>query len=414
VVDRDFLVRKARDELDELVKLAGDLVKIPSINPPGDMSDVAGYVIDFFNSIGINYEMIEPKKGVITVYAFIGDGDVDYLHMNGHVDVVPPGDPEKWKYGPFSGVIRDGFLYGRGASDMKGGVAVILKVIEILARYWENIPYRVGVSVVPDEETGSDLGTKYLINELGVHPKYVLIPEPSTIYRVEIGEKGIYHYNLRAEGYPAHASLSPHVGENAIMKLFKVIDEIYKLTDIVVEPPSDLAEIVDLSGEAVANKFGRESLRNLYKTLSCNVGVIKGGDKVNVVAPWAEAEMDMRIPPGMTLSQLKSLLSDILSKYAGVEITSEKGIDPSYTSPSSKLVHSIISSGKEVAGIDIKHHLVAGATDARHFRRVGSEAIIYGPGDPSNIHSYNENISVEDLKSSLLVYVDAVYNVLAH
>ena len=413
MVSIEFLMDKARGEFESLVNLTSELVKIPSLNPPGDMTEIMGFVKDYLSDIGLSFDVIEPKRGVITIYCHVGDGASDYVHMNGHVDVVPVGDVSKWKYDPFSGLIRDGYVHGRGSSDMKGGVAVVLKTIELFARYWEDIPRRIGVSIVPDEETGSDLGTRYLIDELGVHPKYVLIPEPSTIYRIEIGEKGIYHFNLRVEGYPAHASLSPYVGDNAIIKLFRVINEFYALTERVVTPPEDLAKVVEESGEAVAEKFGNPSLRNLYRTLSCNVGVVRGGDKVNVVAPWAEAEMDMRIPPGMTLSELQGMLNQIISKYPGVSITGGKGIDPSYTSPESKLVTSIIEAGRSDLGLDIKHHLVAGATDARFFRTVGSEAVIYGPGDPTKIHSYNESISVEDLKKAFLVYVSALWRVIS-
>lgn len=413
LVSLDLLISKAKDEFDSLVRLTSELVSVPSVNPPGDVSDAVGYVKDFLNSIGVKYSVYEPKKGVITVYTYVGEGDVDYLHFNGHLDVVPPGDADKWRYEPFSGIVRDGYIYGRGSSDMKGGVAVLLKTMELLARYWEDIPYRIGLSMVPDEETGSDLGTQYIISELGVRPKYVLIPEPSTIYLVEIGEKGVYHFTVRAGGYPAHGSLSPHVGDNAIMKLFRVIEEMYGLTKLEVSPPHDLEDVVEESGAIVAEKFGKESLRKLYKTLSCNVGVIRGGDKVNIVAPWAEAEIDIRIPPGMTLNDLKGMLDEIMSKYGDIIIISGKGIDPSYTSPESKLVSSVVKAAERELGIDIKYHLVAGATDARFFRRVGSDAIIYGPGDPGSIHSYDERISIDDLRKAFLVYVDVVWRMIS-
>lgn len=413
MVSLELLISKARNEFDSLIRLTSDLVRIPSVNPPGDVSDVVGFVKDFLDGVGIVYEVYEPEKGVVTVYSYIGEGDSDYLHLNGHVDVVPPGELDKWTYDPFSGVVRDGFVYGRGSSDMKGGVAVLLKTIELFARYWEDIPCRIGLSIVPDEETGSDLGTQYIISEIGVRPRYTLIPEPSTIYLVEIGEKGVYHFSVRAEGYPAHGSLSPHVGDNAIMKLFHVIKEMYKLTETEVSPPKDLERVVEESGAVVAEKFGKESLRKLYKTLSCNVGVIKGGDKVNIVAPWAEAEVDIRIPPGMTLDDLIGMLEAIISRYRGVSIISGKGVSPSYTPLSSKLVTSIVEAGRRELGLDITYHLVAGATDARFFRRVGSDAVIYGPGDPSSIHSYNERVSIDDLRRAFLVYVDTVWRLVS-
>lgn len=372
-----------------------------------------GFLKDYFDSIGLGYEVYEPEKGVITLYLSVGGGDVDYLHLNGHVDVVPIGEESRWSVDPFGGEIRDGYIFGRGSSDMKAGVAVAIKVFEVLARYWEDIPHRVGLSIVPDEETGSRLGTRYLIREVGLRPRNVLIGEPSTVDMLEIGEKGIYQYSLRVHGFPSHASLSPYIGDNAIMKAYRIADELYSLTQLTFTPPEDLADVVESSGEIVASHFNKPELRRLYKSLTCNVGLIRGGDKVNVVAPWAEMDVDMRIPPGLTIDRVRELIRDRLSSYEGhYEMLRESGHDPSVTDRDAGLVRAILEAGREILGREPRLHLVAGATDCRIFREVGSDAVIYGPGDPGRIHSYDEYVKIDDIKACGRVWLMAAYKLL--
>jgi succinyl-diaminopimelate desuccinylase len=411
MVSLDFLLGKLRDEEDSVIKLTQELVKIPSVNPPGDVGEIVGFLSDYFDDLGFSYEKIEPKRGAITLYLKCGaTEDDDFLHINGHIDVVPPGERDRWSRDPFSGDIVDGYLYGRGSSDMKSGTAVAIKVFEILARYWEDMPRRLGLSIVPDEETGSRYSIMYMVGEMGFRPRYVLIGEPSTIYRVEVGEKGIYQYTLRIRGVPAHASLSPYVGDNAILKAYRILEELYGLTSLVFEPPNELREIVEISGDIVASYFNNPDMKRLYKSITCNVGVIRGGDKVNVVAPWAELEMDMRLPLGTSIDDIRRLISKRLDKYRDdYEVIREEGHDPTFTNPNSNLVRCLLEAGEEILGSKPDLHLVAGATDCRHFRDVGSEAIIYGPGDPTRIHSYDEMVRVEDIRVCSRIWLSTIY-----
>ncbi len=415
MVDADFLMRKFKEEEDDLIKLTQELVKIPSVNPPGDMTEITGFLRDYFNDAGLNYEAYEPEKGVITLYLKSGrDEEHDFLHFNGHIDVVPIGERSKWTVDPFGGEIIDGYLYGRGSSDMKAGVAATIKVFEILTRYWEGLPRRIGLSLVPDEETGGRLGTRYLIDKVGIRPKYVVIGEPSTSFRLEIGEKGVYNITIRVEGFPAHASLSPHVGDNAIMKVLKIGDEIYKLSEKTVDVPEKLKDVVENSGFIVAQYFKKPSLSRLYKSLSINVGMIRGGDKINIVPSWAEIDVDIRIPHGWTKDDVRKMVEDILAKYDGsAKIISDRGENPSYTDPDSPIIQSILEASKDVMGFEVTKHLVAGATDGRFFRKVGSDAVIYGPGEPGRIHSYDERVSVDDIKKVGEVLLKASYNLIS-
>ena len=414
MVNEEYLIEKLKSEEDELIRLVQELVKIPSVNPPGDMSEIAGFLKDYFSKKGLRFEIYEPEKGVITLYSKVGEYEKnDFLHFNGHMDVVPVGDESKWTVDPFGGEIIDNYIYGRGSSDMKSGLAVSIKVFEILARYWEDLPHRIGLSAVPDEETGGSLGTQYLVNTIKLRPRYVLIGEPSSIYRVEIGEKGIFQYTVRADGFPVHASISPFVGDNAILKLLDVGKNLYKLVDKSVDVPEKLKDVVEDSGEAIANYFNKSELKRLFKSLTCNIGMIRGGDKVNIVPSWAEMDVDMRIPPGLLMNDVKNMVEKTLSVYDGVHLVKFSGGDPTYTDPDSPLIKSLLESAKEIFGKTIKRHLVAGATDGRFFRRVGGDAVIYGPGEFDRIHSYDERVKMDDIKVAARVELIGVYKLLS-
>lgn len=414
MVDENFLIEKLRSEENELIKLVQDLVKIPSVNPPGDMTEISVFLKDYFNDKGLSFEVYEPKKGVITLYSKVGEnGEDDFIHFNGHMDVVPIGDRNKWTVNPFGGEIIDGYLYGRGSSDMKSGLAVSIKVFEILARFWEDIPHTISLSTVPDEETGGSMGTAYLVNSLGLKPKYILIGEPSSVYRVEIGEKGIFQFTVRAEGFPVHASVSPFVGENAILKLLDVGKDICKLIDTPVDVPEELSEVVEESGKVMANYFGKPDLKKLFRSLTCNIGMIRGGDKVNIVPSWAEMDVDMRIPPGLVMTEVKNIVERILSEHEKVKLVKFSGGDPTYTDPDSPLIKSLLDASKKVLGKPVSRHLVAGGTDGRYFRRVGGDAVIYGPGEFERIHSYDERVKVDAIKIAARVELLGVYKLLS-
>ena len=113
------------------------------------------------------------------------------------------------------------------------------------------------------------------MNSIKLRPKYVLIGEPSSIYRVEIGEKGIFQYTVRADGFPDHVSISPFVGDNAILKLLNIGENLCKLVDTPVNTPEKLKDIVKDSGRVIASYFNKPELKKLFKSLSCNIG----GDK---------------------------------------------------------------------------------------------------------------------------------------
>ena len=149
---------------DEVVELASKLIKIPSVNPPGDTSEIAAFVKDYLEEEGVAVELCEPAEKRVNLIAEIGERESDrVLVLNGHLDVVPIGDRSRWSFDPFSGEVRDGYLLGRGASDMKGGLAGIIYAFKRLVKFEDQLRGRLKLVCVADEETGGTCGASYLV-----------------------------------------------------------------------------------------------------------------------------------------------------------------------------------------------------------------------------------------------------------
>ncbi len=398
------LLEKAREYEEDLIRFLQGFVQIPSVNPPGDMTEAAAYVKEFLEKWGHTPEYIEPEKGVITVYSRVGSGP-DYLMLNGHMDVVPEGDHDKWSVPPFSGKIIDGYLYGRGASDMKGGLSALIYAYAVYTSLNDSLEKPLSLAAVGDEEVGGRLGSLYMAKELGIRPKYVLLGEPSTLGYYNIGEKGILWYRVKVNGEPAHASVSPYIGRNAIVVATEVIKRIYKLAEKDFKVPEELVEVAINSGKKARELMGAEGLEKIFFRLSCNVGLIEGGVKTNVVAPNATLEFDMRIPHGLSVEHVLEMVREAVADIEGVEIEHVAGEDPNYTHPDTMLGKAVEEASAKVLGSKPMPSLVMGATDGRHFRMYGSEAVVYGPGEWERIHGYDERIKVDDVRKAFRIYL---------
>ncbi len=406
----DKLLSKGREYEEELIDFLSRFIQVKSVNPPGDMREAGEFVKDFLERWGLESQWIEPKEGVVTIYSKVGDED--YLMLNGHMDVVPEGDHSRWTYPPYSGKVVDGYVYGRGASDMKGGLSALIFAYAVFTNVFDKIEKGLSLAAVGDEEVGGRYGSLYLAKDMGVKPKYVLLGEPSTLGYYNIGEKGIVWYRVKVLGEPAHASVSPYAGDNAIVKAAKVIDEVYKLAEIDFEPPEDIREIAIQSGMKARELMGIEGIEKIFFRLSCNAGIIKGGVKTNVVAPECTIDFDMRIPHAIKVDDVLTLVRERLSKFKGVTVEEMTGHDPNYTSPTTELAKVIEESAVEELGFKPKPSLVMGATDGRHFRLHGSDAVVYGPGEWERIHGFDERIAVDDVKKAFRVYLRILYRML--
>ena len=394
----------SRDLRSNLPELVSKLIQMPSVNPPGYTVNVASFIRDWLSGLGFSSEFREYAKDKPNVIAKVGRGR-PVLILNGHMDVVPPGDESRWVYPPFSGKVVEGRIYGRGATDMKGGLAVIMTVFAELAPIIEKQGSGTLIfSATADEETGGHPGVEALVRDGVLIGDAAIVAEPSGSHRYYIGEKGLCQVRLVTRGKPAHGSL-PILGDNAIMRLVRAINKAEELINEFnrgIKLPSELADAVRNSAE-VYLEAARASGLNLtlsdfervVGTVSFNPGVVRGGSKINMVPDYAELELDMRVPPGVSPSQVIDYLRSGLSGTADVEVLDTS--EPNYTSPGELIVRLIHEGIEKVLGTTPKPIIVTGATDGRYFRARGIPTVVYGPGELAMAHAYNEYVTVDDL-----------------
>ena len=235
-MEEDFLmlentIFKRIDTLKEYyVKVLTDMVSIPTVVPPGDhYKEFIDYARGVLKEIGLDTSVVEVSRNCLEKYIpemkdyprYIiigrwGKGKGPVLHFNGHYDVVPPGTG--WKTDPFKPTIINGKLYGRGASDMKGGIVSMLTAIKAIIDSEVEINGTIEISMTPDEEIGGMCGAKYMLEEKITEPDYCIIAEPSGYDRVWIGHKGVVWGEVAVYGKTAHAS-TPWLGINAFEKM---------------------------------------------------------------------------------------------------------------------------------------------------------------------------------------------------
>ncbi|GAB6945535.1 ArgE/DapE family deacylase [Vulcanisaeta sp. JCM 14467] len=365
-------------------------------------------------NLGFSSEFREYAKDKPNVIAKVGRGR-PVLILNGHMDVVPPGDESRWAYSPFSGKVVEGRIYGRGATDMKGGLAVIMMVFTELAPIIEKRGSGTLIlSATADEETGGHPGVEALVRDGVLIGDAAIVAEPSGSHRYYIGEKGLCQVKLVTRGRPAHGSL-PILGDNAIMRLVRAIGKAEELINEFnrgIKLPSELMDAIRNSAE-VYLEAARASGLNLtlsdfervVGTVSFNPGVVRGGSKINMVPDYAELELDMRVPPGVSPSQVINYLRSGLSGAADVEVLDTS--EPNYTSPNESIARLVHEGIERVLGTTPKPIIVTGATDGRYFRARGIPTVVYGPGELAMAHAYNEYVTVDDLfrTHDVMVYV---------
>ncbi len=395
-------VEKDREHITEV---CSNLIRIPSVNPPGDTRRISQFLEDYLKGKGVRCGSLGPDDIHISLTGEVGTGP-RRLIFNGHTDVVPVGDEARWEFDPFSGVVRDGMILGRGASDMKCGVAGMAYAAGLLAEVEDGLAGTLVLSFVADEETGGNMGARWLIEKSDLTGDACLIGEPTLVNEMTIGQKGALWLRLKAKGVPAHGSLSPFVGENAIMKLVGVLSRICDVTRLRGDIPAEATRIMNDSKALARVVLGASGAEQVLDHATVNVGTIRGGDKANIVADWAEADVDIRVPIGLTTGRVLDEVSRIIDGAGGgIDYEILWRSEPNYTAPESDLVQSVAGNARLLTPGPFTPTFQWASSDARLFRSAGIPTAQYGPAVLSGIHSYNEKVAVDDVITCTKVYI---------
>jgi succinyl-diaminopimelate desuccinylase len=377
-------------------RICSELVAIRSENPPGSTADVIEYIRKFLDTLGIRSKITLTKSGENNL---ITTGTGSRLLLCGHVDVVPALG-EGWTHPPFSGTIRDGYVWGRGATDMKGGCASLLASCQMLVDQGMEVP--ATCAFVCDEETGGEHGIRYLLGKKMIRPTDCLIAEPSPARHPCIGQKGLCRLEMKFNGTPAHGSLYPAVGVSAVMEALSLLERVKAMHNREYPVDGRLKEIIERSSGVLEKEFHIHNVREVLKKLMYNPGIIRGGEKSNVVAQHCDLDLELRVPWGCSIPEL---VEEIKSHAPFGKIISQTTHEPSMTDPSCRLVRVTCNEVKRVQGGPVFPIVQWAASDARHLRLCGFNVIEYGPGEISSLHAVNERVKIDHLEKASAVYV---------
>jgi succinyl-diaminopimelate desuccinylase len=379
-------------------RICSDIVKINTENPPGRTAECIEYIRSFLDGFGIQSIVSGTDDGQMNLVSRNGKNN---LLLCGHVDVVPALD-NSWTKPPFSGTIDEQYVYGRGTTDMKGGVAAILSACETYINKGKEI-LPATLAFVCDEETGGENGIRRLLSEKAISPCDCIIAEPAPALHPSIGQKGLLRLELEFTGRPAHGSLYPAVGVSAIMEAMQFLDYVKSLHKREYPVDESIREIINHSSGVLAQEFGLDGVQNLLRHLTFNPGVITGGEKANVVAQRCTLELELRVPWGCHIPEL---VSDITAHAVNGRIISHESHEPSITLPDTPLVTRTCAAIAAVHGEEKSVFPIVqwAASDARHLRRAGFSVLEYGPGELPLLHAIDERVRIGSLEKAAQVY----------
>ncbi|MEW6375141.1 MAG: M20 family metallopeptidase [Thermodesulfobacteriota bacterium] len=369
----------------ELVDLTIRLVRIPTENPPGNEKGVVLFLKPILSKMGFKVKTYLSPKGRWNIVAERRLGrDGRRLIFNGHLDVVPAGDPSQWKYSPFKVKLEKGKIYGRGASDMKSGIASFLHAISMIDRSKIDLSQgAVVLHLVSDEESHGHQGMDFLTRKGVIQGDAALVGEPTDLDPV-IAQKGALWLRISTTGKSAHGS-RPHMGVNAIEKMMKLIERL-NLVSMEKEHPF----------------LGKPTL---------NIGKIQGGTKVNVVPDRCEIELDRRMVPGEkkeeVLKGMKGVLDSLQSQDPHFQYRIEEidFAEPSEIDPGEEIVRIGVEAIQEVRGEEPKIRGFSGFTDARFYiNQCHLPTLIFGPGGVDQSHTTDESVEVDALVQAAHIY----------
>ncbi|MBC2142502.1 ArgE/DapE family deacylase [Listeria innocua] len=369
-------------EQERKIQILKDIVNIDSTN--GHEEQVANYLQKLFAEYGIESKKVQYDVDRASLVSEIGSNDGKVLAFSGHMDVVDAGDVSKWKFPPFEATEHEGKIYGRGATDMKSGLAAMVIAMIELHEEKQKLNGKIKLLATVGEEVG-ELGAEQLTQKgYADDLDGLIIGEPSG-HRIVYAHKGSINYTVKSTGKNAHSSM-PEFGVNAIDNLLLFYNEVEKFV-----------KSIDATNEILGDFIH-------------NVTVIDGGNQVNSIPEKAQLQGNIRSIPEMDNETVKQVLVKIINKLnkqenVNLELIFDYDKQPVFSDKNSDLVNV----AKRVASDIVKEEIpllgISGTTDAAEFTKAKKAfpVIIFGPGNETP-HQVNENVSVENYLEMVDVY----------
>ncbi|MFD1625289.1 acetylornithine deacetylase/succinyl-diaminopimelate desuccinylase family protein [Azospirillum griseum] len=419
---RDALFTRIEERRDDLVALTQALIQIPTINPPGDAyTDCAeligrrlaarGFGVEYVRGVGSAGDSDRyPRTNVIARIEAARPGAC--VHFNGHIDVVPPG--QGWTVDPFAGLVRDGRVYGRGACDMKGGIAASIIAVEALLESGLFAAGALEISGTVDEESGGFGGVGHLAR-LGYFSKprvdHVIIPEPLNVDRVCVGHRGVWWAEIETKGRVAHGSM-PFLGNCAVRHMGAVLHRIEE--ELIPRLARQRTEM------PVVPEGARQS--------TININAIHGGqreDHDGLPSPMVPDRCRMVIDrrylieedPEAVRGEIVAILEDLRRCRSGFdyELREVLAFLPTMTDANAPVVRAVAAAIETVLARPAQRVVSPGTYDQKHIVRTGllKDCIAYGPGILDLAHQPDEYVEIDAMVQSAKVMALATLDLLA-
>ena len=407
------LLRAIDNRIDDLVSLTAELIRFPTVNPPGEAyRPCAEYVGQRLRKSGFETEFIRAEgtpgdtdryPRVNVVARFDGRSPGACVHFNSHIDVVEAG--EGWSLDPFAGIVRDGRVYGRGACDMKGGLAASVIAAEAFMEVYPDFPGAIEISGTVDEESGGFGGVAHLA-ALGYFSKprvdHVIIPEPLNKDRICLGHRGVWWAEIETKGEIAHGSM-PFLGDNAVRHMGAVLrafeDELFPALDR------------KMTRMPVVPEGARRSTMNINSIHGGQTEDFRPGLPSPNVPDSCRLTPDRRFLLDEDLATVKGEVTDILDRLKrerpkfDYEIRDIMEVLPTMTERDAPVVKAVAHGIMEVFDREPDYVISPGTYDQKHVARIGHlyDCIAYGPGILDLAHRPDEWVGISDMVESAKV-----------
>ncbi|MCX7628644.1 MAG: acetylornithine deacetylase/succinyl-diaminopimelate desuccinylase family protein [Geminicoccaceae bacterium] len=418
---REKLLSRIEGKREELVALARALVRIPTVNPPGEgyaaccrllgeRLRARGFAVDYLRAEGSPGDCDRfPRMNLVARRE--GPRPGPCVHLNGHVDVVEAGSG--WTVDPWEGAVRDGKLFGRGSADMKGGIAAAVVAVEALLELEPDLPGAIEISGTADEESGGFGGVAWLAAR-GFFSKprvdHVIIPEPLNVDRVCIGHRGVWWAEVTTFGRIAHGSM-PFLGDCAVRHMAAFVDALER----------------ELWPKLAGRRTRMPVVPEGARASTLNINAIHGGQPEGFsglpspcVPDRCRLILDRRFPVEENLEEVKAEILGILERLArerpgfryGVRDLLE--VEPGLTDPELPVPRAVASAIRSVLGREPSFVCSPGTYDQKHIARIGGlrDCVAYGPGILDLAHQPDEFVAIEDLVTAAKVLALAVRSLL--